>query len=358
MRTRNSGIAAVGRALPRHYYDQEALLAAFENEWAGRLFNPRRLPQLHRNVLVRGRHLALPIEEYRSLDSFTAANEAFIRCGLDLGAEAMTDGLERAGLAPSDVDHLFFVSVTGIATPSIDALLVNRLGLRADLKRTPIFGLGCVGGAAGVARAADYLRAFPDQVAVLLSVELCSLTLQRGDISIANLIASGLFGDGAAAVVMVGPEHPTGIGAAGPEVVATRSIFYPDTQDVMGWKIGSDGFRVVLSADVPSVVRAHVRENVDAFLSDCGLALDDISSWVAHPGGPRVLEAFAEALELPQEAVARTWESLAELGNLSSASVLMVLRDVMGNGRPPEGDWGLMVGMGPGFCSELVLLRW
>jgi alkylresorcinol/alkylpyrone synthase len=256
------------------------------------------------------------------------------------------------------VDHLFFVSVTGIATPSIDALLVNRLGLRADLKRTPIFGLGCVGGAAGVARAADYLRAFPDQVAVLLSVELCSLTLQREDFSIANLIASGLFGDGAAAVVMVGPEHPTGIGAAGPEVVATRSIFYPDTQDVMGWKIGSDGFRVVLSADVPSVVRAHVRENVDAFLSDCGLALDDISSWVAHPGGPRVLEAFAEALELPQEAVARTWESLAELGNLSSASVLMVLRDVMGNGRPPEGDWGLMVGMGPGFCSELVLLRW
>ena len=358
MRSRSLGIAAVGRALPPNYYDQEALLAAFEHEWAGQLFNPRRLSQLHRNVLVRGRHLALPIEDYRALDSFTAANEAFIRCGLDLGAEAMTDGLERAGLAPSDVDHLFFVSVTGIATPSIDAMLVNRLGLRADLKRTPIFGLGCVGGAAGVARAADYLRAFPDQVAVLLSVELCSLTLQRGDISIANLIASGLFGDGAAAVVMVGPEHPTGIGAAGPEVVATRSIFYPDTQDVMGWKIGSDGFRVVLSADVPSVVRAHVRENVDAFLSDCGLALDDISSWVAHPGGPRVLEAFAEALELPREAVARTWESLAELGNLSSASVLMVLRDVMGNGRPPEGAWGLMVGMGPGFCSELVLLRW
>lgn len=352
------GIAAVGRALPRHYYDQETLVAAFEHRWAGRLFNPERLPQLHRNVLVGGRHLALPMEEYRALDSFTASNDAFIRCGLDLGAEAITDGLKRAGLAPTDVDHLFFVSVTGIATPSIDALLVNRLGLRPDVKRTPIFGLGCVGGTAGVARAADYLRAFPDQVAVVLSVELCSLTLQREDFSIANLIASGLFGDGAAAVVLVGPEHPTGIGAARPNVVATRSIFYPNTEEVMGWKIGSDGFRVVLSAEVPSVVRAHVREDVDAFLNARGLSRDDISSWVAHPGGPRVLEAFAQALELPRETLARTWESLAELGNLSSASVLMVLRDVMRDGRPPEGAWGLMVAMGPGFCSELVLLRW
>ncbi len=352
------GIAAVGRALPPHYYDQQTLLTAFEHEWAGRLFNPRRLSELHRNVLVGGRHLALPIEEYPRLAGFTAANEAFVRCGVDLGAEAIVDGLDEAGLGPGDVDHLFFVSVTGIATPSLDALLVNRLGLRADVKRTPIFGLGCVGGAAGVARASDYLRAFPDQVALLLSVELCSLTLQREDLSIANLIASGLFGDGAAAVVLVGPEHPSGIGKAGPNAVATRSIFYPDSEEVMGWKIGSDGFRVVLSADVPTVVRTHVRQDVDAFLSDFGLSREDISSWVAHPGGPRVLEAFTEALELPREAVARTWDSLAEVGNLSSASVLMVLRDVMLNGRPPTGAWGLMVGMGPGFCSELVLLRW
>ena len=197
-------IASVGRALPRHDYDQESLLEALRRLWAGRLHNAARLEQPHRNVLVGGRHLALPVEAYEKLQGFGDANDAFIRCGVDLGEQALADALERAGLVPRDVDHLFFVSVTGIATPSIDARLVNRMGLRTDVKRTPIFGLGCVAGAVGISRAADYVRAWPDQCAVLLSVELCSLTLQRSDASIPNLIASGLFGDGAAAVVVLG----------------------------------------------------------------------------------------------------------------------------------------------------------
>lgn len=348
-------IAAVGRALPEHYYDQDDLIEAFEREWGGRLFNPERLTRLHRNVRVEGRHLALPIDEYRGLDSFTAANDAFIRCGLELGERALRDVLGAAQLEPRDIDHLFFVSVTGIATPSLDAGLVNRLGLRSDVKRTPIFGLGCVAGAAGVARAADYVRAFPDHAAVLLSVELCSLTLQRRDVSIPNLIASGLFGDGAAAVVVLGRDHPAN--AAGPQIVATRSEFYPDTEDVMGWKIGSDGFRIVLSADVPDVVAEHLPGDVDTFLTEHGLARGDVSTWVAHPGGPRVLEALESSLDLPADALARTWRSLAEVGNLSSASVLMVLRDALREGRPEPGTHGLMLAMGPGFCSELVLLR-
>lgn len=348
-------IAAVGRALPEHYYDQDDLIEAFEREWGGRLFNSERLTRLHRNVRVEGRHLALPIDEYRGLDSFTAANDAFIRCGLELGERALRDVLGAAQLEPRDIDHLFFVSVTGIATPSLDAGLVNRLGLRSDVKRTPIFGLGCVAGAAGVARAADYVRAFPDHAAVLLSVELCSLTLQRRDVSIPNLIASGLFGDGAAAVVVLGRDHPAN--AAGPQIVATRSEFYPDTEDVMGWKIGSDGFRIVLSADVPDVVAEHLPGDVDTFLTEHGLARGDVSTWVAHPGGPRVLEALESSLDLPADALARTWRSLAEVGNLSSASVLMVLRDALREGRPRPGAHGLMLAMGPGFCSELVLLR-
>lgn len=348
-------IAAVGRALPEHYYDQDDLIEAFEREWGGRLFNPERLTRLHRNVCVEGRHLALPIDEYRGLDSFTAANDAFIRCGLELGERAVRDVLGAAGLEPHDIDHLFFVSVTGVATPSLDAGLANRLGLRSDVKRTPIFGLGCVAGAAGVARAADYVQAFPGHAAVLLSVELCSLTLQRRDVSIPNLIASGLFGDGAAAVVVLGRDHPAN--APGPEIVATRSVFYPDTEDVMGWRIGSDGFRIVLSADVPDVVAAHVPGDVDAFLGAHGLARADVSTWVAHPGGPRVLEALESSLALPADALARTWRSLAEVGNLSSASVLMVLRDALREGRPRPGSFGLMLAMGPGFCSELVLLR-
>lgn len=360
-------VAAVGCALPAHYYDQDELIAAFEREWGGVLFNPERLTRLHRNVQVAGRHLALPIEAYRSLDSFTAANDAFIELGVELGARAIRDGLAAAGLEPADVDHLFFVSVTGIAAPSLDALLVNRLGLRADVKRTPIFGLGCVAGAAGVARASDYLRAFPGHVAVLLSVELCSLTLQRRDLSIPNLIASGLFGDGAAAAVLVGVDPGGDRGGdraaatpgnpAGPRVVATRSVFYPDTEEVMGWRIGADGFRIVLSADVPDVVGTNVPGDVDAFLADHGLAREDIATWIAHPGGPRVLEALESSLDLPDDALARTWRSLAEVGNLSSASVLFVLRDALAEGRPAPGEHGLMLAMGPGFCSELVLLE-
>jgi alkylresorcinol/alkylpyrone synthase len=346
-------IASVGRALPTHYYDQETLLAALKQAWADRFFNPARLEQLHRNVLVGGRHLALPIERYPELRTFTEANDAWIECAQDLGERAIRDALEQAGLRPRDVDQLFFVTVTGLATPSIDARLVNRLGLRSDVKRTPMFGLGCVAGAAGIARAADALRGFPDGVAVLLSVELCSLTLQRGDFSIPNLIASGLFGDGAAAVVGTG----AGRGGAGPRVVATRSVFYPGTEHVMGWEIGSDGFRVVLSGDVPKVA-AGIRKDVDEFLASQGLELADLDVYVCHPGGPKVLEAFEECLELPEGALELTWRSLREVGNLSSASVLMVLGDTLAERRPAPGGHGLLLAMGPGFCSELVLLRW
>ena len=349
-------IASVGCAFPEHRYEQATLTAALERALATRGLEARRLEQLHRNMRVEGRHLALPIEAYEGLDSFGASNDAFIRCGLELGARAVVDGLERADLDVDDVDHVFFVSVTGVATPSLDAGLMNRLGLRADVKRTPMFGLGCVAGAAGVARASDYLRAFPDHVAVLLSVELCSLTLQRDDPSIANLIACGLFGDGAAAAVLVGEERPVNGGTA-PRVVATRSVFYPDTEGVMGWRVGGDGFRVVLSAEVAEVVEANIGADVDAFLADNGLARGDVSTWIAHPGGPRVLEALGKALALPEAALARTWRSLATIGNLSSASVLVILRDAMLEGRPAAGEWGLMLAMGPGFCSELVLLR-
>lgn len=347
-------IAAVGRAFPDNYYDQKTLIEAFKKHWAKRHYNVDRLESLHRNVLVGGRHLALPLEEYEELDSFTATNHAFIGCAVELGARAIVDGLEAAGLDAREIDHIFFVTTTGVATPSIDALVANRLQLRSDMKRTPIFGLGCLAGAAGVARAADYLRGHPNQVAVLVSVELCSLTLQREDLSIPNIIASGLFGDGAAAAIMVGDNRADG----GPTVVDSRSVFYRDTEEVMGWDITKEGFRVVLTADVPRMVQEHIREDVDKFLTDQGLSRRDISSYVCHPGGPKVLEAFQEALDLPPDALALTWESLRSVGNLSSASVLMVLRDTMEQKRPPVGSHGLMLAMGPGFCSELVLLRW
>ncbi len=351
-------IAAVGAAFPPHYYDQATLLAAFKRQWAPRYFNLDRLEQLHKNVLVGGRHLALPIEEYEGLNGFGAANDAWIRVATEVGEAAVADALARAVLSPADVDALWVVSVTGIATPSIDARLINRMGLPPRLKRNPIFGLGCVAGAAGIARAADYVRAFPDQVAVLLSVELCSLTLQKDDLSIPNLIASGLFGDGAAAAVVLGSRRAAALGVEGPEIVATRSIFYPNSERVMGWDIRSSGFQIVLSAEVPQVVEQHLRSDVDAFLADHALTRRGIASWVCHPGGPKVLEAMEGALEIDREALALTWKSLQEIGNLSSTSVLLVLQETMATRRPPPGSYGMLLALGPGFCSELVLLRW
>jgi alkylresorcinol/alkylpyrone synthase len=222
-----------------------------------------------------------------------------------------------------------------------------------------MFGLGCVAGAAGVARLHDFLRGSPDAVAVLLAVELCSLTMQRSDASVANLVASGLFGDGAAAVVAVGDRRAaTTPGAqAGPRVLDSRSHLYPDTERTMGWDVGAGGLKIVLDAEVPALVREYLAEDVSGFLAAHGLAVPDVSTWVSHPGGPKVIEAIEDALGLPPEALELTWRSLASVGNMSSVSVLHVLRDTLDK-HPPAGTPGLLMAMGPGFCSELVLLHW
>ena len=347
-------IASVGAAFPPQYYSQERLLEEFKRVWSPQLYNQGRLEALHKNVLVGGRHLALPIEEYSNLEGWGQSNDAWIRVAQEVGEQAIRRALAQAGFEPADVDCIIFVSVTGVATPSIDARLVNRLDLSPRVKRLPIFGLGCVGGAAGISRAADYVKAYPDEVAVLLSVELCSLTLQLQDLSIPNLISSGLFGDGAAAVIVVGEERP----ASGPRIVATRSVFYPDTERVMGWDISEKGFQVVLSADVPEMARRNLRQDVDDFLGAQGLSRSDIVSWVAHPGGPKVVTALEDALELQPDALDLTRESLETVGNLSSTSVLLVLQETMRSRRPEPGSYGMLLAMGPGFCSELLLLRW
>jgi len=348
-------IASVVRANPAHYHSQAELSAGLQGLWSQyRSFNPARVQALHSAVQVKGRHLAIPIEESPPLDTFAKRNAVWIREAVKLGEKAVRGAIEQAGLKLSDIDVLCFTSITGLATPSIDARLVNVLGLRPDVKRLPIFGLGCVAGVAGTARVSDLLRGFPNQTAVLLSVELCSLTIQRDDIAVSSIIAAGLFGDGASAMVVRGGEAK----GEGPRVVATESVFYPQTEDVMGWDFLDSGFKVVLSSRVPEMVIENVRGNVDGFLAKHGLKRSDIKHWVAHTGGPKVLEAFEQALELPREALARSWESLRSVGNLSSSSVLYVLSDLLESKTAKPGDVGLMMAMGPGFCAELVLLRW
>src|SRR5690348_10106136 len=288
-------IASAASAFPKHYYPQKFLLEKLQEYWGERLRNPQMLARLHRNVAVDGRHLAIPPEKYFELDTWGKANDVWIEVAQELGEQALCRALHHAGLEPSELGALFFTSVTGISSPSIDALLINRMGLPTNIKRIPIFGLGCVAGAAGIARAADYVRAYPDQVAILLSVEICSLTWQREDLSVANLISTGLFGDGAAAVVIAGANRDF----PGPEIVDTRSVFYPGSEAVIGWDVSERGFQIVLSPEVPTMVELHLREDIDTLLAEHDLTRKDISSWIIHTGGPKVLEAVQTALDLP-----------------------------------------------------------
>lgn len=347
-------IAAAASAFPPHRYDQQTIVRALQAVWHDKLPRPELLERLHGNTGVSHRNFVLPLQQYLALDTWGKANDVWIEAALELGSSAICRAITPLGLTPRDIDALFFVTVTGVASPSIDARLVNRMGLSPRIKRNPIFGLGCVAGVAGTARAADYVRAFPDQIAVLLSVEICSLTVQRDDISVANLISTGLFGDGAAAVVLAGSET----GLEGPQVIDTRSTFYPQTERVMGWDISEKGFQIVLSPEVPQVIEKNLRNDVDGFLADHGLTRKEISSFIIHTGGPKVLDAVANALELKNSELEASWQCLDRVGNLSSASVLVVLEDFLANRRGKPGTYGLMAAMGPGFCSELVLVRW
>src|SRR5690554_8192880 len=345
-----SRIAAVAPVVPEHSYTQAQITAELTPLIARSDAKRAVLERMHTSTRIGTRHTALPLKQYRSLTSFGEANDHFIRIATDLGERAVRTALADASLTPRDVDYILFTTVTGIAAPSIDGLLVSRLGLRSDVKRMPSFGLGCVAGASGIARMHDYLSGHPTEVGVVLSVELCSLTLQRGDETMANFVASGLFGDGAAAVVMVGDQRE----GSGASVVATRSSYYPETRDVIGWNLRSSGFEIVLGAGVADVIERYFPVDVAGFLADNSLTIGEIDHWVAHPGGPRVLEAFADSLELPREAFNVSWESLAKVGNLSSSSVLHVLADT----HPQPGECALLFALGPGVSAEFVLLEW
>jgi alkylresorcinol/alkylpyrone synthase len=357
-------IASAASAFPKHYYTQKVLLERLQDYWGPQLKNPLLLARLHRNVTVDGRYLAVPAEQYVDIKTWGQANDIWIKVAQELGERALCLALHNAGLKTEDLGCLLFTTVTGVASPSIDGMLINRMGLPANIRRTPIFGLGCVAGAAGIARASDYVRAYPSKAAALVSVELCSLTLQREDLSVANLISSGLFADGSAAVIVTGDEFESsqlekfGTRISGPTILATRSVFYPDTEDMMGWSISEKGFRIILSTEVPNLIRQNLGRDVDSFLADNGYQRSDLKSFVLHTGGPKVLDASADALGLHNGELDASWDCLRKVGNLSSASVLCVLEDVMKNRRPAPGTLGLLAAMGPGFCSELLLLQW
>ncbi|HEY4918671.1 MAG TPA: 3-oxoacyl-[acyl-carrier-protein] synthase III C-terminal domain-containing protein [Xanthobacteraceae bacterium] len=358
-------IAAVASALPEHRYSQSTITEALKDYWGEGLQNTKLLHRLQSRVGVDHRHLAFPLQRYSEFESWGETNRAWRDVAEELGVRAIDQALEQARMDRQDLHALFVVSITGIASPSLDARLINRMRLRPDIKRTPIFGVGCAGGAIGLTRAADYAQAFPDQAAVILAVEVCSLTIQRDDLSTANMIAAGLFGDGAAAAIVVGSRigaeraaASAGSSNAEPRIVGTASVFYPDSEDVMGWDISEHGFKIVLSPRLPEFIKDNLAQGVDDFLAKYQLRRTDIGSWVIHTGGPKVLQAIQETLHLRDQDLERSWDCLNRVGNLSSASVLLVLEDVVKNHRPAADTYGILLAMGPGFCSEMILVKW
>lgn len=350
-------ILAVAPVLGPHAHPQDEITATIAPLLTRDPARRALLERLHAASGVATRHLALPLDAYAHLTSFEAANDAFVRIGSDLAETASRTALAAAGLAPGDVDHVFFTSVTGVSAPSLDALLAVRLGLRPDVRRLPSFGLGCAGGAAALGHVRDHLVAHPSHAALLVSVELCSLTIQHGDDSTANLVASGLFGDGGAAVVMVGDDHPAATPGAGPQVVDAATRLYPGTVDHLGWRVGGSGFRIVLAPGLPGVITEHLADDVRALLEPHDLKPRDVGAWVVHAGGPRIVDAVRDALDLDDDDVAVTRSVLARTGNLSSASVLHVLAEALDR-TPDPGTWGVALAFGPGVGGELALLRW
>lgn len=350
-------IAGTGTGAPAHVYSQQQMIALIRELLAAPELSGEAVEQMFVKVGVDRRHLALPAEAYRELDGLASRCRAWIEVATQLGEQVVRAALRDADLDPAAVALLVTTTVTGVAVPSLDARLMNMIGFAPTLKRVPLFGLGCVGGAAGIARVADYLRGYPDQAAMLLSVELCSLTLQRDDASTANLIATGLFGDGAAAVLLAGAAHPLARRAR-PSVLDSRAVFFPDSERLMGWDVVDTGFKIVLGPGVPELVERELPRLVDPFLAAHGLDRDDIDAWIAHPGGPKVIRAVQRALGLDDRQVEATREGLARFGNLSSASVLFLLDEFRRRRQPEPGSYGLLFALGPAFCAEVVLLRW
>jgi alkylresorcinol/alkylpyrone synthase len=348
-----ASVIEVGTALPKHAHSQSEITNSLATRLAPTPAAKAVLQRVHQATQISQRHLVLPIADYQQVESFSRGNELFIEHALALAEQATTSALANAGLDVSEVDHLFFTTVTGLGAPALDVLLALRLGFRSDLKRIPSFGLGCAGGAAGIARVADYLAGHPNGVAIVVAVELCSLTIQWNDHSMANYVGTGLFGDGAATVVMVGSNHP--LAKNGVKVTANRSVLYQSSSEMIGWRIGTSGLSLMLEAGVPELIAQRFARDVDLLLESQGLSRSDISSWIAHPGGPKILEAFSLALNLDDAALEASWEVMKRTGNMSSVAVLHVLAAMR---EQPKGSRGLLFALGPGVSVELVVMEW
>lgn len=341
-------IAGVASAVPEHLIDQ----AATRERVLANAPGLRSHEALFNNTGVKTRYSCVPLSWHAQPQSWSSRAVVFQEAAADLLERVARQCTDRAGMALTDIEAIVTVSTTGLAVPTLDAILANRLGLSATVERLPIFGLGCAGGVSGLARAARLAQSLPQGNVLLLVVELCTINCRSSDRSIKNFISTALFGDGAAGVLLRRKSKADGSHSM-PRVIASGEHMWPRTEDMMGWSIEDDGFGVVLSPDIPKCARDEVRPALDAFLARQGLALKDLAGVIMHPGGRKVLEAFQDALELPREAFRHAWDILSEYGNMSSPTALFVLERTLSAGATGR---HLLAALGPGFTVSFCLL--
>jgi alkylresorcinol/alkylpyrone synthase len=346
----NPRLLSVATAVPRHRLSQSDALAHARRIFEDRVPAFARLAPVYGNAGVENRYLSVPLDWFAKPRSWTEANRIYLQVAEELMADAARTALERAGIAASDVDTLVVVSSTGIATPSLDARMLRRLDFRDDVKRVPLFGLGCAGGVLGLGRAAQLAASGDGETVLLLVVELCSLTFRWSDTGKSNQVATAIFGDGAAAVVLRGGE-----GESGTSVSAWGEHTWPDSLDVMGWSVEEDGFGVIFCPRIPEIVRTGMRSEVDRFLALHKLTLSDIDLFACHPGGAKVAAALEEAFDLPEGGLAHSRSVLRDYGNMSAATVFFVLERMRADGV--DGQRVLVQALGPGFTAGFAVLE-
>ena len=337
-------LVALATAVPAYPLDQEALVERAKRLFAGAADLDRLLP-VFANSGIRRRYSSVPPDWFDEPHGWPERNRRYLETAVDLLESATGRALDRARLRPEEIGAIVVVSTTGIATPSLDALLIERMHLAPTVQRLPIFGLGCAGGVIGLARAATIAAAMPEKAVLFLVVELCSLTFRRGDWAKSNIVAAALFGDGAAAVLLQ-------CGGAGPAVIAAGEHTWPQTLDIMGWEVAEDGLKPVFSRDIPRLVAKKMGAAARDFLGEHGLTLGDIDRFVCHPGGPKVIDALEHAFGLGAGVLSDARAVLRDYGNMSAASVLFVLDRMLAL------DWerALITALGPGFTAGFVVL--
>lgn len=352
-------IISVGTAVPAHEITQNEAKKFAYTLFKDKFKDINRLISIFDHTQIAKRHFCVPMDWFDINHSFEEKNTIYIKNAIELSKKAINNALNNTDLTSEDIDHIIFVSSTGISTPSIDAFLFNEPDLRFNqhIKRSPIWGLGCAGGAVGLSRGFEYTKAFPKQIALVIALEIGELAFQRNDLSKSNLVATSLFGDGAAAVIIVGDEVKKTPQKNELRIISSFSTIWKNSLNVMGWDVKNDGLQVIFSRDIPTIIKNQLKPNIVEFLAKHDLKIADLDFFILHPGGVKVIEAYQEALEIPTEKLKITKEVLYEYGNMSSPTVLFCLKENLDICNCDNKGNGILLALGPGFSSEALLLK-